>query len=139
MKQLLGAITLLLMACAQQSMATDKSIYYGEWTGKAGNTPISLTLLKKNVSLTIGGTKINQKINCDYSYSKISPYPFLTIMFTDEHENEHLLYAVIGTSSGTEKTILTGFYERSHIIPDSDGELESTSEQLEMLQQHSVD
>ncbi len=135
MKKSLLPIMLFLLVFAQQSFAIDRSIYYGEWEGKAGNTPISLTLSKTIVSLTISGTTINQKLDFDYSYSKISPYPFLSIRFTDENGNKHLLYASVGTSSETEKAILTGFYERSHIIPGSDGELESTSEQLKMLQQ----
>ena len=135
MRWLSVSITLLLLAITQQSVAVDKSIYYGNWEGKAGNIPVSLTLSKKRVSLTINGKAINQKVDCDYSYSKTSPYPFLSIMFTDNNENEHLLYAVVGTSSETKKTILTGFYERSHVIQGGNGELESTSQQLRMVQQ----
>ena len=60
-------------------------------------------------------------------------------MFTDEKETEHLLYAAIGTATNQEQPILTGFYERSSIIQDSDGELKSVSEQLKLVQQKEND
>ena len=117
-------------------MAVDKSIYYGHWEGKSGNESISLDIAKKEkASLAINGASVNQPIRVEYIFSKISPYPFVSILFMDEKQNEHLIYAVIGLGGEKEKSMLTGFYEKSHLIPGKDGELESVLEHLELVQQ----
>jgi hypothetical protein len=134
MKILSCVITVVMLAFAQQSMAADKSIYYGDWEGKAGDNQIEITLSKKKVRLIIGGTTVSRPIKFEYTYSNISPYPFLSILFTDEKENEHLLYVAIGTETKSDKAKLSGFYEKSRIIPDSHGRMESVSEKLEVIQ-----
>lgn len=123
----------LLMFFTQQSMAVDKSIYYGDWKGKAGSDSVSLSLSKRKVAVEINNKKVIQPIKHEYTYSKISPYPFLSITFTDKQETEHLLYVVIGTGSKGDKAKLTGFYEKSRIIPNSHGKLDSVSEKIELI------
>jgi hypothetical protein len=127
---------LCLLACAQPSVAVDKSIYYGHWVGKSGNESISLDLSKnEKASLAINGAPVNQPIRVEYAFSSISPYPFVSILFIDSKQTEHLFYAVIGSDGEKQESMLTGFYEKSRLIPGKDGELESALERLELVQQ----
>jgi hypothetical protein len=114
-------------------MAMDKSIYYGKWHGNAGNSKIMINLKKRKTNITINGTPVSQAIKYEYTYSNVSPYPFLSIKFTDDKQAEHLFYLTIGIEADN-KTRLLGFYEVSQIIPNSHGKLESISYSLKMEQ-----
>lgn len=131
MKKLL-AIAVFMMV-SYQIFAVDKSIYYGSWGEKAGSDLLSLTLLKNNIIIKINGKKISQPVEYEYIYSKISPYPFLSIVFTDEQKTEHLIYLLIGDESKCNKTILSGFYEMTTLIENSDGKLTSSSRKIELV------
>lgn len=118
---------------SNQCIAVDKSIYYGKWEGKSFNDFLYLNISKNTITIKTGGKKITKDIKHGYVYSNNSPYPFLSILFTDKKETEHLLYFVIGEDSKDRKEKLSGFYERSTIIPDTDGELKSSSEKIELI------
>jgi len=123
----------LLFMFSGYSFAVDKSIYYGDWKGKANNENISVHLTKNKVVLSISGEKIKQEVKSEYTYSKLSPYPALSFVFSDEKNVEHLFYVLIGSETKCNKTKLIGFYEKTSIIPDSHGKVESISEKVEFV------
>lgn len=133
MKTLL--LTILLLMISGYSFAVDKSVYYGDWKGTVNNEAFSIQLSKKKLVLIISGEKIKEEIKSEYTYSNISPYPTLSFMFSDEKNAEHLYYVVIGSDTKCNKTKLIGFYEKTRIIPDSHGKVESTSEKVELVKQ----
>lgn len=133
MYKIMGSVFILLMLFSQQSIAVDESIYYGKWEGVVCNTALSLALSKKSVVVEMKGGEKIQDVKYEYVYSNISPYPFLSVMFTDNNKIEHLLYVVIGSGSEDKKGRLTGFYEKSKIIEDSHGRLEASSERIEFI------
>lgn len=131
MKAILPII--LIMIASFQVFAVDKSIYYGSWKGKVGDESISLNLSKNKIAININSKNITQPIGYEYSYSKQSPYPFLSISFKNNSEAEHLIYLVIGTETKSNKVMLRGFYENTQIIPDSHGKLKTKSNKIELF------
>ncbi len=83
----------------------------------------------------MSGKKIKNEIKSEYTYSKISPYPSLSFVFSDAKNTEHLFYVLIGSETKYNKTKLIGFYEKTSIIPNSHGKVESTSEKIEFIKQ----
>jgi hypothetical protein len=128
-----GVFVILMIVISQQVYAVDKSIYYGKWKTISVNESVSLNLTKNKVTVAVNGKKITWPVKFEYVYSKFSPYPFLSIMFTDEQKTEHLIYVAIGAESKCRKTMLTGFYEKTDIIADSHGNLESVTKKIEFI------
>ncbi len=132
MYKIISGVFVLLMLVSQQCMAIDKSIYYGKWKGVECNNLFSLELSKNTAIIKIRGEEVVQDIKHQNIYSHIAPYPFLSLIFTDKNDTEHLLYVVVGTDKNKREK-LTGFYEKSEIVPNSHGKLESFSEKIEFI------
>lgn len=67
--------------------------------GNAFSDLLILNFSKNTIDIALGGRNITADIKYKYVYSNDLPYPFLSILFTDDKEVEHLLYFVIGTDS----------------------------------------
>ncbi len=109
------------------------SVYYGKWKGVVCNTALFLALSKKSVVVEMKGGEKVQDVKYEYVYSNISSSPFLSVMFTDNNKIEYLLYVAIGSGSEDKKGQLTGFYEKSKLIEDSHGRLETSSEGVGLI------
>jgi len=133
MKKLKLILVLMLFFNSGVLYAVDESIYYGKWKLTVHKNDMTLILKRGEASVWFDDKEHYHAIKYEYTYSNLSPYPFLSVVFNDEADVEHLLYLLVGDSTDDTRSSLIGFYEKTKIIDNSHGEMESVTYKVEFI------